>query len=71
VNRESQASATERTLKVWQPRSPQTLTPEDAREIQANVLGFFRVLCEWAAEDRDTARVDVATPPKARKEPSN
>lgn len=71
MNRECKANTTAETLKVWQPRSPRMLTPEDAREIQANVAGFFDVLREWAAVDRDSARVDVSIPHKTREEPRN
>jgi hypothetical protein len=37
-----------RTLGVWRPRSPRSLTEEDARQIAANMTGFFSVLAEWA-----------------------
>jgi hypothetical protein len=36
-----------RTLDLWQPRTPRRLTEEDAREMAANVSGFFRLLAEW------------------------
>lgn len=39
----------DRTLQFWQPRSPQELTLEDARQIVDNISGFFRILAEWAA----------------------
>lgn len=36
------------TITVWQPRYPnRQLTREDAREITANLVGFFRVLMKW------------------------
>lgn len=41
------------TLKVWQPRSPRPLSHEDARQIAEHVTGFFRVLLEWHAADRE------------------
>jgi hypothetical protein len=37
----------ERTLDFWQPRNSRKLTEEDAREMAANVSGFFRLLAEW------------------------
>lgn len=37
----------EDTLKVWQPRTVRTLTPEDARQIAENISGFFRILRAW------------------------
>ena len=34
----------DRTLAVWQPRSQQPLTYEDAVEITDNMVGFFKLL---------------------------
>lgn len=34
----------EETIKVWQPRSKDPLTLEDAREIAANMTAFARLL---------------------------
>ena len=45
------------TIEVWQPYSTGPLTREDAREILSNVSGFFRVLRDWAEEDRRTSDV--------------
>jgi hypothetical protein len=42
----------DRTLEVWSRRSTRPLTEEDAREIAANMTGFFRVLLEWKAKKR-------------------
>jgi hypothetical protein len=42
------------TIAVWQPYSARPLTREDAREISHNVAGFFRILQEWADEERRT-----------------
>jgi len=42
----------DQTISIWQPRADRSLTREDAREIVHNVVGFFRVLQEWAEEDR-------------------
>ena len=41
----------DQTLEVWQPRTSQILTREDAREIVENVTGYFRILQEWEAGD--------------------
>jgi hypothetical protein len=38
------------TLEVWQPLTSRQLSDEDAREILANVTGFFRVLARWDRE---------------------
>lgn len=40
------------TLAFWQPRTTRKLTEEDARQINENVIGFFRVLREWDRADR-------------------
>src|ERR1700694_4062916 len=41
---------TERTLDLWQQRTSQKLTAENAREMAANVSGFFRLLAAWDRE---------------------
>ena len=38
----------DRTHKVWQPRTGRNLTDEDARQIAANITGFFAILAEWS-----------------------
>ena len=49
----------ERTLEVWQPRTCQHLTEEDARQIVENAVGFVTILRQW-----DTARrASQETPP--------
>src|SRR5262249_13846820 len=48
----------ERTLDFWQARTSRELTEEDAREIVANVSGFFRLLAEW---DRKAQRKESHT----------
>ena len=37
-----------RTREVWQPRLGRDLSREDARQIAANITGFFSVLAEWS-----------------------
>ncbi len=39
------------TRAVWQPRLGRDLTPYEARQISANVTGFFAVLAEWARKE--------------------
>jgi len=48
-----------RTRDFWQRRTSRPLTEEDAREMAANVSGFFRLLAEW---DR-AARREQEQPP--------
>jgi hypothetical protein len=45
----------DQTIEVWQPYSERPLSREDAREIAHNVTGFFRLLREWAEEERTAA----------------
>jgi hypothetical protein len=45
----------DQTIAVWQPYADRPLTREDAREITHNVVGFFRVLREWAEEEKRSA----------------
>jgi hypothetical protein len=40
-----------RTCEIWQPRLRRDLSREDARQIAANVMGFFSVLAEWSREE--------------------
>ncbi len=54
---------TAHTLAVWQPRTSRVLTPEDARQIVENMVGFFRTLREWAeAEKASSRRSHLAQP---------
>ena len=41
-----------RTLDFWQPRTSRKLSEEDAREIAANLSGFFGLLVEWDRNSR-------------------
>lgn len=41
----------DRTRAVWQPRLGRDLTPDEARQISANVTGFFAVLAAWARKE--------------------
>jgi len=38
----------QRTRQLWQPRLARDLSREDARQITANITGFFSVLAEWS-----------------------
>ena len=42
-----------RTKETWQPRAACSLSDEDAREIAENVTGFFRLLLEWKAREKE------------------
>lgn len=54
----------DQTIAVWQPYADRSLTLEDAREIAHNVVGFFRVLREWAEEERRSAESMESSSPQ-------
>ena len=37
-----------RTREVWQPRLGHDLSRDEAKQIAANVTGFFAILAEWS-----------------------
>ena len=51
-----------RTREVWQPRLGRDLSPEDARQIVANVTGFFSVLAEWSRAEMPIPANDAGKP---------
>jgi hypothetical protein len=60
-----------RTREVWQPRLGRDLSCEDARQIAANVTGFFSVLAEWSRAEmpspaNDTGKTDASKNGEAR-----
>jgi hypothetical protein len=38
----------ERTREVWQPRFGCDLSRDEAKQIVANITGFFSILAEWS-----------------------
>jgi hypothetical protein len=54
------------TIEFWQPRIQRELSPEDARQIAENLSGFFKVLRDWEAAERqgsrDVSRGDTGDP---------
>jgi hypothetical protein len=42
-----------RTVEVWQPRAGQSLSDEEARETAENIVGFFNLLLEWEAAEKE------------------
>ncbi len=42
----------DKTLKVWQPRSKEPLTYQDAVEITDNMVGFIKLLHEWDEKEK-------------------
>src|SRR5580704_5642347 len=43
----SETGFVDRTLQLWLPRSARKLNSDDARQIAANMTGFFKILAEW------------------------
>jgi hypothetical protein len=63
----------ERTREVWKPRLGRDLRLEDARQIAANVTGFFAILAEWSRAEmlipaNDTAKTSTSDAGEARHE---
>jgi hypothetical protein len=52
----------DRTRQVWQSRIGRDITDEDARQIAANVTGFFSVLAEWSRAEMPTPANDAGKP---------
>ncbi len=42
-------------ITLWQERTGNTLTNDEANESVANIVGFFRVLIEWDQDQREDA----------------
>ena len=52
--RATDQSFIDRTREVWAPRAARALSDEDARQIAERVTGFFSVLLEWQAAERNS-----------------
>lgn len=50
-----------RTLETWQPRTDRRLSPDDAVEIQTNMVGFVRLLLAWIAAEGRNVTTDHPT----------
>jgi hypothetical protein len=48
------------TIEVWQPLNSRQLSDEDAREILANITGFFGVLAGWDLDLHQANRCEAA-----------
>jgi len=55
VKQEHSDDFIEETRAFWSKRTGRTFSREDAREMIANVSGFFRVLDEWDRKARQEA----------------
>jgi len=47
------SDTTLRTIRFWEERTGKKISTEDARQMVANVAGFFTVLAEWNRKDRE------------------
>jgi hypothetical protein len=52
----------DRTREVWQSRIGRDIADKDARQIAANVTGFFSVLAEWSRGQMPTPANDAGNP---------
>lgn len=59
------------TLAHWQPISRRALTREDAREMIENISGFFAVLLEWDAAERQCTSTSGARDTRSLRERDN
>jgi len=41
------------TIRFWEGRLGRQISPEDAREMIANVAGYFSLLSEWDSTESD------------------
>ena len=44
---------------LWQPRAGGTLSDEDAQKMAENIAGFFTVLSEWEASEREKQGIEA------------
>jgi hypothetical protein len=56
-----------RARQVWQPRLGGDLSHEGARQIAANVTGFFSVLAEWSRAEMPSPANDAGKPDASEK----
>jgi len=53
--RDTKEQLIDKTLQLWQRRTTRPLSSEDARQIIENITGFFSILREWDAAERNSA----------------
>jgi hypothetical protein len=49
------------TARFWSDRAKRAISQEDARQIVENITGFFSVLAEWEAAERQAITCSVET----------
>ena len=60
----------EQTRAVWQPRLGRDLTRDEAKQITANITGFFAVLAEWVRTEAQGAEHDAVSRKKEARDDS-
>jgi len=51
-----------RTREIWQLRLGRELSRDDARQIAANITGFFSVLAEWSRAEKPSQANNPGAP---------
>lgn len=51
-----QSDIIEHTIAFWEKRTGEACSHEDARQIVANIAGFFDLLTEWDRKDQEEGR---------------
>lgn len=47
------------TFRTWQSRVNASLSEEDARKIAENIAGYFEVLLEWEAREKESEVIET------------
>ncbi|HXM51601.1 MAG TPA: hypothetical protein VN956_27420 [Pyrinomonadaceae bacterium] len=50
---EAKNNLIQHAAELWQPRAGDTLSDEDARKMADNIAGFFTVLSQWEAGEKE------------------
>lgn len=58
----------DQTIAFWSRRTGQAFSHEDARQMVANVAGFFQLLAEW--DHKDASRDEPDNTPQRRGRPT-
>jgi hypothetical protein len=56
---EAKNNLIQQTAELWQQRAGCTLSEEDARKIAENIAGYFGVLLEWEAREKQSEVIET------------
>jgi hypothetical protein len=56
--REGRPDLIQDTIRFWEGRFGRQVTPEEAREMIENVVGYFSLLAEWDSAKKDIMNSD-------------